>query len=126
MLLPNDFSREAIFHPLTRMLMDKMTFKHGGDDYDSKYPEGIPTSVQITDRNGMVHDSGLIMFPAGHARNTTADLHAILDHKFNQLATLATDDPKPLVERYSNIAKKSAGDIRDLNNWNLKVAGTFD
>src|SRR5581483_4768949 len=30
MLLPHDFSGEAIRHPITRALMEKMTFKHGG------------------------------------------------------------------------------------------------
>jgi len=27
--------------------MDKISFTHGGKEYDSKYPEGIPTSVKI-------------------------------------------------------------------------------
>jgi hypothetical protein len=28
--------------------MTKITFEHGGKSYDEKYPEGIPTSLEIT------------------------------------------------------------------------------
>lgn len=34
---------------------------------------------------GKKYDSGLVMYPAGHARNTTADLRGILAHKFSLL-----------------------------------------
>jgi len=47
MLEPKDYSYEAIRDPITRALMDKITFEHGGKEYDEKYPDGIPTSVQI-------------------------------------------------------------------------------
>jgi len=47
MLEPKDYGYEAIKDPFTRKLMDKMTFEHGGKEYDDKYPDGIPTSVQI-------------------------------------------------------------------------------
>jgi 2-methylcitrate dehydratase len=39
--------------------MDKINFTHGGKEYDEKYPEGIPTSVKITLKNGEVLDSSL-------------------------------------------------------------------
>jgi len=32
--------------------MSKCTFTHGGKAYDEKYPEGIPTSISITMKNG--------------------------------------------------------------------------
>lgn len=54
--------------------MDKTVFTHGGKEYDDRYPEGIPTSVKITLKNGDVLDSSLVMFPSGHARNTECDL----------------------------------------------------
>ena len=28
-------------------MMEKCEFEHGGKEYDDKYPEGIPTSIQI-------------------------------------------------------------------------------
>ncbi len=47
MLSPFDYGEDALNNTITRKLMDKIEFKHGGDEYDSKFPEGIPTSVRI-------------------------------------------------------------------------------
>merc|ERR1712178_609878 len=47
MLTPYDYGKEALFHPKTRALMQKITFEHGGPEYDAKYPDGIPTSIDI-------------------------------------------------------------------------------
>ena len=77
MLEPNDYSPAAIDHPVTRELMNKMTVEYGGPEYDSKYPEGIPTSLSINYKNKILN-SGLIMFPGGHARNNKVDLYDIL------------------------------------------------
>ncbi len=49
--------------------MEKIEFVHGGAEYDSKYPDGIPTRVQIMLQNGKEIDSGMVMYPGGHARN---------------------------------------------------------
>ena len=46
-LEPNDYNQAAIHNPLTRALMEKTAFSHGGKEYDSKYPEGIPTSIEL-------------------------------------------------------------------------------
>lgn len=46
-LLPEDYSYSALNNKVTRALMAKCQFKHGGKEYDSKYPEGIPTSIKI-------------------------------------------------------------------------------
>jgi hypothetical protein len=32
--------------------MSKIEFSHGGVEYDSKYPEGIPTSMQVFTKSG--------------------------------------------------------------------------
>ena len=78
MLLPMDYGEEALYSTHKRTLMSKIEFEHGGPEYDEKYPEGIPTSVQITTRGGSVFDSGLVMFPGGHAANTDVDLGSVL------------------------------------------------
>merc|ERR1711957_353917 len=88
MLEPKDYSPDAINHPVTRELMNKMRFENGGEAYDIDYPKGIPTSMTIR-YNGKAVNSGYIMFPAGHARNTDADLHDILNYKFNLLGLTA-------------------------------------
>jgi 2-methylcitrate dehydratase len=78
MLTPYDYGYEALFNPVTRELMSKIEFEHGGKEYDDKYPEGIPTSIEVTMNNEEKHDSGFVMFPGGHARNTDCNLNEIL------------------------------------------------
>ena len=56
MLGPHDYAKGAIFDPLTRALMAKIVFKHGGKEYDALYPDGIPTSVVIRDASGRDYD----------------------------------------------------------------------
>jgi 2-methylcitrate dehydratase len=70
MLSPIDYGKAAIANEQTKRIMEKIEFHHGGPDYDSKYPEGIPTSIEITTKKGKVLDSGLVMYPGGHSRNT--------------------------------------------------------
>ena len=47
MLAPIDYGYDAVFNQKTKEIMDKIEFIHGGEEYDSKYPDGIPTRVQI-------------------------------------------------------------------------------
>lgn len=47
MLEPKDYSLNAINNPRTKALMDKITFEHGGEEFDKRYPLGIPTQVEI-------------------------------------------------------------------------------
>jgi 2-methylcitrate dehydratase len=68
MLRPHDFDAKAL-HDRSRAHSWKMTFEHGGAEYDAKYPDGIPTSIIFTDDKGESFDSGLVMYPGGHARN---------------------------------------------------------
>ncbi|MBL0927047.1 MAG: MmgE/PrpD family protein [Phycisphaerales bacterium] len=126
MLAPHDYGPEAIVDPLTRSLMERISFVHGGPEYDRRYPDGIPTSVQITDSTGKVHDSGLVMYPAGHARNTTADLTGILQHKFEMLGTLAVKDPSAALRQLSNLGAKSAAEIAGLYNFEIVDRGRFE
>ncbi|MCC5785773.1 MAG: MmgE/PrpD family protein [Phycisphaerales bacterium] len=126
MLSPLDYNESAIFNERTRELMQKIEFVHGGEEYDRRYPDGIPTSVVITDSKGAEHDSGLVMYPTGHARNTTADLNGLLAHKFELLGRFVTDDPKPIVVRFAKIAEKSADEIASLHDFELEVKGRFE
>ncbi len=125
MLSPFDYNEEAIFNSDTRRLMERITFEHGGPDYDAKYPDGIPTSLVITDDAGRKHDSGLVMYPSGHARNTTADLRNILDHKFRLLGELAVADTNGLLKRL-DLADKSAQDVAGLYDFEILDRGKFE
>ncbi|MCL4740664.1 MAG: MmgE/PrpD family protein [Phycisphaerales bacterium] len=126
MLSPLDYSKDAVFNPRTREIMARIDFVHGGPEYDRRYPDGIPTSVVITDDAGERHDSGLVMYPAGHARNTTADLRGLLEHKFSLLASLATDSPRPLIERFGALAGKSAEQVQAINSFEYASRGGFE
>ncbi len=126
MLAPEDYGRDAIVNRRTRSLMQKSRFEHGGPEYDRNYPDGIPTSVRITDMDGATHDSGMVMYPAGHARNTTADLDGILDHKFRLLGSLAAKEPGALIKRFSGLAKKSAREIASLHDFEITLRKAID
>jgi 2-methylcitrate dehydratase len=130
MLTPHDFAPAALKDARTKALMAKMSFEHGGKEYDDKYPDGIPTSIVITDAQGKVSDSGLVMYPGGHARNHLGpdkiDLHEVLRHKFRTLAKLAAEKPDPLIARMTGLEKKSAGDVAAMLDFPLQVGEAFD
>ncbi len=126
MLEPDDYHADAINNSLTRKLMDKIEFAHGGEEYDRNYPDGIPTSLVITDNAGKTHDSGMVMYPGGHARNTTADLRGILRHKFNLLGRLVQDNPAALIARFENLESKSAEQVRDLHDFTYNTRDGYE
>lgn len=125
MLAPADYSEEAIFNSDTRRLMERIAFEHGGPEYDAKYPDGIPTSLVITDDAGRAHDSKLVMYPSGHARNTTADLQGILNHKFRMLGELAVADTGQLLSRLDLLDKPAAA-IASLYDFEILHRGKFE
>ena len=125
MLLPDDFSDAAIFDPATRTLMDKIDFEHGGDDYDSRYPDGIPTSMLIRMTGIGDFSSDLIMYPSGHARNTTADLQSILATKFHRMGELALEDQGPVIDRMNALASLDADALAGLWDFEIKDVGGF-
>ncbi|MEZ6318461.1 MAG: MmgE/PrpD family protein [Phycisphaerales bacterium] len=126
MLDPYDYCPEAINNKRTRAIMERIAFEHGGPDYDKRYPDGIPTSVVITDAEGTDHSSGLVMYPAGHARNTEAPLKDILAHKFRILGDLASEEPDPIIARFENLGAKSAADLRTLHDFEIMIREGYE
>lgn len=124
MLVPDDYADAALVHPLTRRLIDKIDFRHGGRDYDDRYPEGIPTSIEIeyADAAGGTQklESGLVMYPEGHARNTSGNLERLLKHKFQLLASLGVDQPDALYARFSDLRAKTPAEIADLYDFSIR------
>jgi 2-methylcitrate dehydratase len=112
MLLPEDYDDAALRHPETRAWMQRIELVHGGEEYDRRYPEGIPTTIELHHARLGNCSSGLVMFPAGHARNTEADVESLLREKFMRLASSAVDDPAALWDRFHNTQHKSADQIR--------------
>jgi len=122
MLLPIDYSRSSVQDKETRRLMDLISFEHGGDEYDSKYPEGIPTSVVVTEKGGEKTDSKMVLFPSGHARfqGPPEEIQAILNHKFKTLASLAVKDPSVVLSKLSNLSTKSAKELDALYEFDIE------
>jgi 2-methylcitrate dehydratase len=120
MLMPADYDDVALFHPMSRRLMERIDFRHGGPEYDQKYPDGIPTTVEIEHDDLGKLTSGLVMYPEGHARSTSGKLNELLDHKFSLLAALAVDDVDALWRRFSKLAKKSPQEIAGLYDFSIK------
>jgi 2-methylcitrate dehydratase len=124
MLTPHDYGKCALFNETTRDIMQKIEFEHGGEEFDSRYPKGIPTRVVIEMKNGDSFDTGMIEFPGGHALNETVDLEMILQHKFKILGKLAMDK-KELVNFVSNLESiddMTNDQLQNIYDFNIKYA----
>jgi 2-methylcitrate dehydratase len=100
--------------------MQKIDFRHGGPEYDARYPDGIPTTVEIDHAELGQLSSGLVMYPLGHARNSSGDLDAVLTHKFRLLASLGVEDVDRLYQQFTGLRKKTAADIASLYDFPLR------
>ncbi len=120
MLVPADYDDDALVHPLTRSLMERIDFRHGGEEYDRRYPDGIPTTLEVQHAELGELSSGLVMYPLGHARNESDQLQNMLAHKFRLLAGLGVDDVEALYRRFTGLRGKSAEEISSLFDFELK------
>jgi 2-methylcitrate dehydratase len=119
MLVPADYDQASLADPLTRKLIDRIEFRHGGKEYDEKYPDGIPTTLEIEHETLGTLSSGLVMYPEGHARCTSGNLPALLEHKFRVLAALGVADVDALYRRFTGLAEKSAAEIAELYDFQI-------
>jgi 2-methylcitrate dehydratase len=119
MLMPEDYTDAAIRDPWARNLMDRIEFVHGGTEFDRRYPDGIPTEVEIQMQDGRHLTSGLVMYPAGHARCTDTPLAPLLRMKFKRLLTDAVADLHRLDEQLSRVSQLTATEIRDLYSFKI-------
>merc|ERR1712190_699263 len=120
MLSPYDYGKDALYDAETRALMAKITFSHGGPEYDAKYPDGIPTAIDISLKGGKQISSGMVMYPSGHARNTSADLRKILEHKNRMLGDIVFSDRSAVdafVQRLVKMESASAADVAKLYDF---------
>jgi 2-methylcitrate dehydratase len=121
MLMPEDYDDAALFHPRTRQLMDRIELRHGGPEYDAKYPDGIPTSLEIDHATLGTLSSGLVMYPEGHSRNTSGKLATLLRHKFERLAGLGVGNTDELYSRLTRLPKTTPAEVRDLYSFAIKT-----
>ncbi len=122
MLMPADYNEQSLADPTTRAIMDKIEFCHGGPDYDANYPDGIPTTVEIQHENLGSLSSGLVMYPEGHARNTSGNLDRLLEEKFRSLASLGTGEPDGLWQRFMRLAQATPEQVADLYDFRIGLS----
>lgn len=120
MLMPEDYSQASLQHELTRRIMAKIHFQHGGAEFDARYPEGIPTTLELEHADLGSQSSGLVMFPTGHARHHGRGLESLLGQKFSRLAADGVDDPESLSTRLAGLAGKSAAEIDRLYDFPIR------
>jgi hypothetical protein len=65
------------------------------------------------------------MYPAGHARDATANLKDILSHKFQLLGGLALKESQPIIDRFNNLAKLSTKELANLHDFEITHRGGF-
>merc|ERR1712151_168308 len=129
MLSPYDYGKDALYDAATRDLMAKITFSHGGPEYDAKYPDGIPTSIDITLNGGSKISSGMVMYPSGHARNTSADLKRILAHKNHMLGDIvfpSRADVDTFVSRLQGMKNLSAAEVQTIYDFDWAKMKSHD
>jgi len=72
-------------------------------------------------KGGKKYESGFVMFPSGHSRNTSANLRDILDHKNNLLGKLALSESE-LSEKLALLNNIESASNKDLQNlYNCKI-----
>ena len=121
MLLPEDYSNEAIRDPEIRRLIERIVIEHGGRDYDDRYPEGIPTSVAVEHAALGPLGGDLVNFPLGHARSDAARTAAVVNLKFDRLVAGAVDDPS-MLRRRMQLAGKSPEEIAELYAFAIRCS----
>jgi 2-methylcitrate dehydratase len=126
MLVPADYAEDetALFHPLTRRLMQLIDFRHGGEDFDRKYPDGIPTTVELGHSKLGPLSSGLVMYPQGHARATDEQLGSLLEHKCRLLTNEAVEHVDTLVAQFTKLAERSPREIETV--YDFEIRGVTD
>jgi len=96
MLLPEDYSDDAIADEKLTQIIKKIHIVHGGPDYDSLYPEGIPARVSINHDDFGKLDGGRCLFPLGHARSNEVATMALVNEKFERLVAGAVSSPEAI------------------------------
>jgi 2-methylcitrate dehydratase len=119
MLLPEDYTAEKIHNKTIRKLMDKINVVHGGLTYDQKYPQGIPTSIRLHHAAVGQVDSGLIMYPLGHAQSNASATEEILNIKINRLASLGVENPEDFILRLKNVRQASSEEVRNIYQFDI-------
>ena len=120
MLLPEDYTPQALQDPLTRQLMQQVEVVHGGPELDARYPEGIPTRVAVEHATLGRVPGELVLFPLGHARCQQEPFDQVLQAKWERLLCGAVAQPQPLLERFLHLEGLPAAEVARLYDFPWK------
>ena len=123
MLTPADYAEDesALFHPLTRRLMQRIDFRHGGPEFDRSYPDGIPTTVEVDHAKLGPLSSGLVMYPEGHARCDDRQSRGAAGAQVPPAGRAwASTTPMRWSARFTNLADKSPQEIAALYDFEIR------
>lgn len=114
-----------------RKLIERICFKHGGDDFDRCYPDGIPTQVEvdmITSTGEMQHfDSGMILYPLGHCRNNSSYIKELLMQKFIKMGMLGLDSSvNTFIEKLQGIGTATSDELLTIYEIELSKQPHID
>jgi len=85
--------------------------------------------MDITLKSGKKIPSGLVMFPSGHALNTTADLKTILAYKNRMLGDIvfsSRSEVDAFVNRLMNMKSLSAGEVQSIYEFDWATMKVHD
>lgn len=115
MLMPEDYSNEAIADPVIRTIMEKVEIRYGGAAYDSQFPLGLPTRVEID-----AWDSGMLLFPPGHSRCREYAWEDILEHKMRLLAESAVQNSQHFIAELRRLGQLTPEEVQNIYSVSLK------
>ena len=80
--------------------------------------------MELRTNTGKILDSGLVMFPGGHARCTNISAKEVLQHKFKLLGKLGLEKQELIrfMINVQNISEMSNEDLHDIYDCNIKFA----
>ena len=118
MLMPEDYSSEALNDPLTLQLIDKISIEHGGADYDSLFPKGQPSRVRVECAQGCF-DSELVLTPPGYSSCTEYRTRDILDVKCQRMGK-GLEDYEDFVAKLKRVDQLTREEVQHIYTCKIK------
>jgi hypothetical protein len=80
--------------------------------------------LELRTNTGKILDSGLVMFPGGHARCTNISAKEVLQHKFKLLGKLGLEKQELIrfMVNVQNISEMTNEDLQDIYDCHIKFA----
>lgn len=121
-LMPEDYTAEALNDPVTLQLMDKINVEYGGPEYEQQYPEGLPSRLHLNCAISQF-DSGLVVTPPGFSTCVQYRSQEILEAKFQRLGTALKDYSK-FDAKLRRLDQLSAAEVQTIYDCQLNESSS--